>query len=54
MEQDDTIQINFPALITNETKRKVLGEIAKVYDPLGLASPITLEEKIIYREVCET
>ena len=53
MEQDDTIQINFPAPITNETKRKVLGEIAKIYDPLGLA-PINLEEKIIYRQVCET
>ena len=32
----------------NETKRKVQGEIAKIYDPLGLA-PINLEEKIIYK-----
>ena len=26
---------------------------AKIYDPLGLTSPITLEGKILYREVCE-
>ena len=25
-----------------------------IYDPLGLASPITLEGKMLYREVCET
>ena len=53
-EEKDTIQITFPAQITNATKREVLGKIAKIYDPLGLASPITLEGKIIYREVCET
>ena len=52
--EKDTIQITFPAQITNATKREVLGKIAKIYDPLGLASPITLEGKIIYREVCET
>ena len=50
----DTIQITFPGQITNATEREVLGKMAKIYDPLGLASPITLEGKILYREVCET
>ena len=35
------------------TKREALSELAKVYDPLGLASPSTLVAKILYREVCE-
>ena len=49
----DTIQTSFPDPITKVTKREVLGKIAKIYDPLGLASPITLEGKILYRAVCE-
>ena len=52
--EKDTIQITFPAQITNGTKREVLRKIATIYDPLGLASPITLEGKMLYREVCET
>ena len=38
----------FPGPIINVTKREVLGEIAKIYDPLGLASPVTLV--MLYRE----
>jgi hypothetical protein len=34
------------------TKRSVLSELAKVYDPLGLASPTTLVAKLLYREIC--
>ena len=29
------------------------GKLAKIYDPLGLASPITLEGKMLYRQACE-
>ena len=49
----DTIQTSFTDPITKATKREVLGKIAKICDPLGLASPITLEEKFLYRAVCE-
>ncbi|KAK3745904.1 hypothetical protein QZH41_000285 [Actinostola sp. cb2023] len=35
------------------TKRGILAKLAKVYDPLGLVSPITLSGKIIYRSVCD-
>ena len=51
--REDTIQTSFPDPIMKATKREVLGKIAKIYDPLGLASPITLEGKFLYREVCE-
>ena len=50
---DDSIEVNFPGPVINVTKREVLGEIAKIYDPLGLASPLTLVGKMLYREACD-
>ena len=35
------------------TKHEAPSELAKVYDPLSLASPSTLVAKILYREMCE-
>ena len=35
------------------TKRGILGKVAKVYDPLGLAAPLTLVGKLIYRDACQ-
>ncbi|XP_068708042.1 uncharacterized protein [Montipora foliosa] len=51
--REDTVQTSFPDPITKATKREVLGKIAKIYDPLGLPSSITLEGKFLYRAVCE-
>ena len=34
------------------TKRDVLGIIAKIYDPLGLCSPVTIKGKMIFQEFC--
>ena len=34
------------------TKRIVLRTIAKIYDPLGLCSPVTLKGKLIFQELC--
>ena len=50
---EDSIEVNFPGPVINVTKREVLGEIAKIYDPLGLASPVTLVGKMLYREACD-
>ena len=36
------------------TKRGILGKVAKIYDPLGLASPVTLSGKMLYRDACDT
>jgi len=44
----DTIAMQFPSAGGTLTKREVLVKLAKVYDPLGLASPTK-----IYREVCD-
>ena len=49
----DTIAVTFPQEIVAATKRGVLGKIAKVYDPLGLVPPLTLEGKMVYRDACQ-
>ena len=38
---------------TSYPKRGVLRAMAKVYDPLGIASPILLSAKHIYQQICE-
>ena len=48
----DTIAITFPQEIVAATKRGVLGT-ARVYHPLGLVSPLTLEGKMLYRNACQ-
>lgn len=48
----DTLTVNFPKSETATSKREVLRNLAKVYDPLGLATPLTLQGKLIYREIC--
>ena len=50
---EDTIAVQFPSASSAPKKREVLAKLAKVYDPLGLASPITLQGKQIYREACD-
>lgn len=52
---EDTITVQFPVANTSgaTSKCKVLAKLAKVYDPLGLACPVTLQGKQIYREVCD-
>ena len=49
----DTLGVTFPTDDTPTTKRGVLSKLAKIYDPLGLVSPLTLEGKLIYRDVCD-
>ena len=49
----DTLRVVVPEEKTVMTKRGVLAKLAKLYDPLGLVSPITLSGKIIYPAVCD-
>ena len=38
----DTVVVAFPAPIVEVTKKEILRKIAKIYDPLGLPSLVTL------------
>ncbi|PFX28961.1 hypothetical protein AWC38_SpisGene6275 [Stylophora pistillata] len=51
--RQDTIEINFPTDRTQVTKRGILAKIARVYHPLGLAAPMTLSGKLLYRDACD-
>jgi hypothetical protein len=52
--REDTLSVTFPEEKSKPTKREVLGKLARVYDPLGLVSPMTLQGKMIFREACES
>ena len=49
----DTMAVEFPTTASATTKRELLRKLAKIYDPLGLVSPTTLQGKLIYRNVCD-
>ena len=34
------------------SKRTLLRNMARIYDPLGLVAPVTIKGKFIYRDVC--
>ena len=50
----DTISIPISNEEVPTTKRGVLTKVAKIYDPLGLASPLSLTGKMLYREAQNT
>jgi len=52
--EKDTIQVKFQTPLTAITKRGILGNLAKIYDPLGLASPVTVAAKMLYRDACDS
>ena len=45
--------MRFPQGEDKTTKRGVLRTVAKVYDPIGVVSPMTLGGKLLYRDVCD-
>lgn len=49
----DTLTMTFFQNDTPTTKREVLRTLAKVYNPLRLATRLTLQGKLIYREICD-
>ena len=53
----DTISISFRAVAclrssSEFTERNVLKVAVKLFDPLGLVSPVTLQLKLLYQELC--
>jgi len=51
--ENDTLSVRFPESEACFTKRNILHTLASIYDPLGVAGPITLLGKLIYRDVCD-
>ena len=51
--QSDTLSVTFPESEPTPTKRVVLRTLAKIYDPMGIASPLLLTGKLIFRDICE-
>ena len=49
----DELGVTIPDEVAQPTKRGILGKVAKIYDPLGLIAPITLQGKLLYRDACE-
>ena len=52
--EQDSLSIPVPPEKATLSKRGILAKLAKIYDPLGLVSPKTLSDKLIYRAVCDT
>ena len=52
--EKDTIAVVFPTPLLEPTKRELLESLARIYDPLGVASPTILAGKLLYREVCDS
>ena len=50
----DVIKVEIPSDKAPPTKRGIPGKIAKIYDPLGLVSPVTLYGKFLYIEIPAT
>ena len=49
----DKVGVTIPADAAQVMKRGILGKVARIYDPLGLIAPITLQGKLLYCDACE-
>ena len=51
--ENDIISVNFPQEKADPSKRGILSKVARIYDPLGLASPISLGGKLLFCDRCD-
>ena len=49
----DMMAVTFTAAPPDVTKRETLRFLASIYDPLGIASPVSLVGKILYQDICD-
>ena len=45
--------VSFPQEKADPSKRGIVSKVARIYDPLGLVSPICLGGKLLYRDECD-
>ena len=50
---EDQISVVLPEEVAVISKRGLLRNLAKTYDPLGLVAPLMVQGKFIYRDVCD-
>ncbi len=51
---DDKIAVQFQKCeIPTPIRHKVLSNVARIYDPLGMVFPTSLTSKLLYREICD-
>ena len=48
----DSSSVTVPTEKADNTERGILAKIARIYDPLGVASPLTLCGKLLYHDTC--
>ena len=56
--EDDTFIFNFDSVVSvantsAPTKRHVISVSSRIYDPLGLLSPVTIQLKMLFQEICK-
>ena len=49
---EDQISVVLPQEVAVISKRGLLRNLAKTYDPLGLVAPLMVQGKFVYRDVC--
>ena len=57
--EDDTLHFNFQhigdkAKGLEAIKRNVLSLLASLFDPLGMVSPVTVNMKVLFQEICNS
>ena len=46
-----SFSIQLPPIPTIFTKRNILSEVAQIYDPIGIISPVVIKAKILLQEL---
>eukprot|EP00112_Aurelia_sp_Birch-Aquarium-sp1_P009810 Seg2129.4 transcript_id=Seg2129.4/GoldUCD/mRNA.D3Y31 product="hypothetical protein" protein_id=Seg2129.4/GoldUCD/D3Y31 len=57
-QEKDTLPIQLASdnsrILKPVTKRKMLSKVSEIFDPLGVASPVTIRGRILLQDVCKT
>ena len=56
--KDDTLEIDLQKVeqktaTERATKRSILSSLATIYDPLGIVSPVAVNAKVMFQEMCQ-